>query len=234
MGLSDFFSGIDWSAQGAKLMGTLVAGIKWAFMNLTPVGWLIQAFSGVKGFLEGIDLSQAGAKLMGTLAAGIKSTLSLPFDLVKSGLMKVRNLLPFSDAKEGPLSALTSSGQAIMNTLASGVQQAVPSLTDAVKGGAAIAAASMIIAAPPALASQGQSEVNSSPFASMAIPEPSQNIPGLNDQDPSVQAVENKTVTTKKSQKRMVNNTFNITLPGVSDAQGFMKELQKFMEEYDV
>ncbi|MBU0970150.1 MAG: phage tail tape measure protein, partial [Proteobacteria bacterium] len=111
-GLSDFFSGIDWSAQGVKLMGTLVAGIKWAFMNLTPVGWLIQAFSGVKSFLEGIDWSAQGAKLMSTLAAGIKSTVSLPFDLVKTGLMKVRNLLPFSDAKEGPLSALTSSGQA--------------------------------------------------------------------------------------------------------------------------
>ena len=350
-GIANFLSGIDWSALGAKLINTLISGIKWAFMNLTPVGWLIQAFSGIKGFLEGIDLSQAGAKLMGTLAAGIKSTLNLPFDLVKTGLSKVRNLLPFSDAKEGPLSALTSSGQAIMNTLASGVKQAVPSLSDAVKSGAAIAAASMILATPPAMAmpeistpeiktpdvlglqskvappqipgidplitsmaiegmelpkvpelpaSMAMPEIGipdpvALPVAtqamsllepltvpavtpeiktpdtlgiesnvvppimpaldplitsmavkgmelpkvpelpvSMAMPEPDQNIPGLNDRQSPVQAVENRTKTTKNSNKKVVNNTFNITLPGVSDAQGFPKAFQKLMEEFDV
>jgi TP901 family phage tail tape measure protein len=312
-GLSNFFSGIDWSGQGTKLMGTLVTGIKWAFMNLTPVGWLIQAFSGVKSFLDGIDLSACGAKLMGTLAAGIKSTLNLPMDLVKTGLSKIRNLLPFSDAKEGPLSALTSSGQAIMNTLATGVKQSVPSLVDAVKGGAAVAAASLILAAPPATASQGMAlptvpelsasmavpelntlepvslpittqtplldslavptvtpeiktpdtlgiEFNVAPpvmpaldplvtsmavneaelptvpelSASMAVPEPGENIPGLNDRTSPVPAMENRTMTTKNSKKQVVISIGNITLPGVSDGPGFVKDLQQFLEEYDV
>jgi len=274
-GIANFLSAIDWSGIGTKLIGTLSAGIKWAFMNLTPVGWLIQAFSGVKGFLEGIDLSQAGAKLMGTLAAGIKSTLSWPFDLVKTSLTKIRNLLPFSDAKEGPLSTLTLSGAKMMETIGGGIQGAAPALMKTVSGimvgvaaffgiggesnisanaldavdqpQAAIIEQAVPVAPPkldplagidPLVTSMAVKGLDLPKIpelsASMAIPEPDQNIPGLNDRVSPSPAVENRTKTTKNSNKKVVNNTFNITLPGVTDAQGFVKELQKLVEGCDV
>ncbi len=141
-----------------KAFNWMLAGIKWAFMNLTPLGWVIQAFSGIKGFLNGIDLSECGAKLMKTFVTGIKSMLMAPVNLIKSGLHAIRNLLPFSDAKEGPLSTLTASGRAMMNTLGAGVRNAAPGLTKAVKGAMAIAGSTMVIATP-AMATVAQPDI---------------------------------------------------------------------------
>ena len=58
---------------------------------------------------------------MSTFANGIKSAFSSAVEAVKGGLQKIRNLLPFSDAKEGPLSTLTLSGQRTMTTYAHGL-----------------------------------------------------------------------------------------------------------------
>jgi hypothetical protein len=41
--------------------------------------------------------------------------------MLKNALGKLRSLLPFSDAKEGPLSTLTASGKALLKTLADGM-----------------------------------------------------------------------------------------------------------------
>ncbi|WP_207309070.1 phage tail tape measure protein [Desulfobacter hydrogenophilus] len=143
-----------WATAKEKVGGiggifdAMVAAVKWAFMNLTPVGWLIQAFTGVSEFFDSVDFSESGAKMMHTLADGIKSALMVPVDLVKSGLSKIRDLLPFSDAKEGPLSALTASGRAMMDTLGAGVRGAAPGLAASVKGAVAGVTAAMVIAAP--------------------------------------------------------------------------------------
>ena len=56
--------------------------------------------------------------IFSTFANGIKSAFTGAVDAVKGGLQKIRNLLPFSDAKEGPLSTLTLSGQRTMTTYA--------------------------------------------------------------------------------------------------------------------
>ena len=45
-------------------------------------------------------------------------------DGVKGVLGDVRDFLPWSDAKEGPLSDLTASGKALIDTFARGMQQA--------------------------------------------------------------------------------------------------------------
>ena len=60
---------------------------------------------------------------MTTFTEGIKSAVSAPVTAVKSGLQKIRNMLPFSDAKTGPLSTLTLSGKRTMSTYATGIQQ---------------------------------------------------------------------------------------------------------------
>jgi hypothetical protein len=82
-------------------------------------------WSGVQDFFSGLkDLFfDSGAAIMKTLAEGIKSMASAPFEAVGSALKKVRELLPFSDAKTGPLSSLTHNGGKIVSTMAEGVYQ---------------------------------------------------------------------------------------------------------------
>ena len=63
----------------------------------------------------------SGRKIVSTFASGIRSAFSGAADAVRGGLQKIRNLLPFSDAKEGPLSTLTLSGQRTMTTYAHGL-----------------------------------------------------------------------------------------------------------------
>jgi hypothetical protein len=47
--------------------------------------------------------------------------VTYPFTMLKNALGKLRNLLPFSDAREGPLASLTASGSALLKTLADGM-----------------------------------------------------------------------------------------------------------------
>ena len=80
----------------------------------------------IKTFLAGLpaQFRQSGAKIMETFTAGIKSAVNKPIEAVKGALQRVRNLLPFSDAKEGPLSRLTLSGRKVFMTMAEGMEQA--------------------------------------------------------------------------------------------------------------
>ncbi len=96
-------------------------GLKFVFMNFTPVGWLVQAFKAGADILNTINWSDSGAKIIETLITGIKSKASALVDEMKGVFATVREYLPFSDAKRGPFSQLTKSGGAIMATLASGV-----------------------------------------------------------------------------------------------------------------
>lgn len=70
----------------------------------------------------------SGKRIMETMAEGIKSAVMAPVNAVKSGLGKIRNMLPFSDAKEGPLSELTLSGRKVFETLSMGMNMEAPIL----------------------------------------------------------------------------------------------------------
>lgn len=75
-------------------------------------------------------IKSAGAKIGRMLWEGLKSTILLPFKLVEGGLQKVRDLLPSSPAKTGPLRDLHKIK--IMETLAATVRPAP--LANAVSG----------------------------------------------------------------------------------------------------
>lgn len=75
----------------------------------------------------------SGQKVVTTFADGIKNGFSSAVDAVKGGLQKIRNMLPFSDAKEGPLSTLTLSGQRTMTTYAHGLTLAQDAPSEAVE-----------------------------------------------------------------------------------------------------
>lgn len=78
---------------------------------------------------------ESGKKVVSTFANGIKSAFTGAVDAVKGGLQRIRNMLPFSDAKEGPLSTLTLSGQRTMTTYASGLEKATNAPAQAIEKG---------------------------------------------------------------------------------------------------
>ncbi|RKZ65134.1 MAG: phage tail tape measure protein, partial [Candidatus Parabeggiatoa sp. nov. 3] len=125
-GARDYLTGLNWNTEGQSLLQTLGYGIKAA------IGLLIAAFKGaidgVKNYIFSIDLSESGKAMLATIGKGISNAASGLKDQVSVVLSDIRNLLPFSDAKEGPFSNLTASGQAIMTTMASGVKQGQPVL----------------------------------------------------------------------------------------------------------
>ncbi len=93
------------------------------FMDLPLVGTLTVVFSAVKSFLAGdTTFFEAGKRILIALGKGIWSAATYPFELFKQALGRLRSLLPFSDAQTGPLSNLTASGSAILQTLAQGMR----------------------------------------------------------------------------------------------------------------
>ena len=78
---------------------------------------------------------ESGKRVVTTFANGIKSAFTSAVDAVKGGLQRIRNLLPFSDAKEGPLSTLTLSGQRTMTTYAHGLELAQDAPAQAIEKG---------------------------------------------------------------------------------------------------
>ena len=87
---------------------------------------LLYPFAKLFEYLTGINLYESGARIIGTLVDGIKSRAGEIYDSIKDKFAKARNLLPFSDAREGPFSNLTQSGQAIVDTLREGIMQSRP------------------------------------------------------------------------------------------------------------
>lgn len=77
----------------------------------------------LKDFFAGLPewFRESGKKVIETFTEGITSVLSKPGEAVQNALSSVRNLLPFSDAKEGPLSTLTLSGQRLLETVSAGI-----------------------------------------------------------------------------------------------------------------
>lgn len=131
---------LEAAGQYGKSFGNLIAmGINLATFPIRGliklIGWLIdgaakmpdlisEGFNRMKDFVSNINLFEAGKAILSTLTDGIKAMAMAPINAVKGVFSKVRDLLPFSDAKIGPLSQLTSSGSAIMETLGDGVQDA--------------------------------------------------------------------------------------------------------------
>lgn len=107
--------------------------IKGLILNFTPLGLVKQAFQPVKDWLSNFNLFEAGKNILKTLGDGIKSVAKKPKEWVGSALKKVRDLLPFSDAKEGPFSQLTASGRSVLETMGQGIKQAGPGLAKTAK-----------------------------------------------------------------------------------------------------
>ncbi len=223
--ISEFFTGLGKSILSG--LSAVFDGMKFMFLNFTPLGLIIKHFDEIINFISSIDLSECGRKLWQTFTDGLKSMISAPVEIVKSGLQAIRNMLPFSDAKEGPLSTLTLSGQRMMETIAGGVGTGAGSLTDAV---------SSALADPAAVISSGLDAVGNFLFGA----EPELAVAG-GARAPEVSPVTSKqTPKTSTSSKRRASRSNGITiqnltlnLPNVSNAESFARELQQLVERYD-
>lgn len=120
--LQDIWNGVVsfFSAYGQILFGTM----------LWPFSMIVAFFTSFR-----TTFFTSGASLWDAFCAGIKSAVNGPIDAVREGLARIRRMLPFSDAKEGPLSTLTLSGSRLMTTLATGVNAGSPALQSAVEKG---------------------------------------------------------------------------------------------------
>jgi hypothetical protein len=116
----NFISGIFTSI--GRLVADAAGQIGQAILNLPIISTLRDLFATVRSFFAGdTTFFEAGKKLLITLGEGIWSAVTYPFTMLKNALGKLRNLLPFSDAREGPLASLTASGSALLKTLADGM-----------------------------------------------------------------------------------------------------------------
>jgi hypothetical protein len=133
-----------WSTISA-FFGSLWAGIKtsfsaaigaiWAGMQAVP-GLVGSMLTSVVSFLSGLPtvFYNAGVGLFTAMWDGMKSVASGIIGFVVDVLGKIREYLPFSDAKMGPLSNLTASGKAFTTTWADGIQTGIPDMQSTVVG----------------------------------------------------------------------------------------------------
>ena len=106
-----------------KIMGALTA--VWTWIQ----GIWAKVFSVLRApfdWLAGLDLFEQGKRIILTLVDGIKSAAGAVVDAVKGVFGKVAKFLPFSDAEKGPLRHLTAHGRAFVETLAAGMDDAMP------------------------------------------------------------------------------------------------------------
>jgi len=118
-----FGSGIGTLLSKAAHLGKgVLISIAKAAIVYSPFGIMVREWKKILSFLSNLNLFKAGSKIISTLIEGIESKAKELYDAVKGTLSKVRNLLPFSPAKEGPLSDLHKTGIRFIETIAAGVK----------------------------------------------------------------------------------------------------------------
>ncbi len=129
-------------AVGAVIVWLISKLVKFVFFIGDGISTAVKsAFQFVKGFFGalaaffgslGPTMTDVGSGLVDAMLVGIKAAWSRLKDFFKSGVQGLRDMLPGSDAKIGPLSDLTASGSALVTTFAGGAQAALPELNTTV------------------------------------------------------------------------------------------------------
>ncbi len=143
------------TAAGIWFGKALAWSVKLAFAPLMLLGmlitWPFMILNTLVKKLFGLNLFQAGANIFKTLTEGMKSMLGKPVEVMKSLVQKLRNFLPFSPAKEGPLRDINR--VRIVETIAESMRPAP--MVKAMRGAAAATMlAATVTAQPVAIAAQ--------------------------------------------------------------------------------
>jgi len=117
------FLAISLIAVGAYLIIKYWTPIKGFFSSVGK--WIINIFVKVKDFIFSLpgELWNAGKNMILSLWEGIKSYAMWPVNKVKEIAQHIRNLWPFSPAKEGPLRNLDKAGVGFVQQLAVGMER---------------------------------------------------------------------------------------------------------------
>ena len=94
----------SWSLSDA--VSTVIDGMTGALGLFDPVGALSSAWDTAVAYVQSIDLSEAGANIIQTIVDGMMSMASAPADAMEGIVGDMRDYLPFSPAKKGPLRTL--------------------------------------------------------------------------------------------------------------------------------
>jgi hypothetical protein len=140
-GLS-LLSGI-WNEITSGFDGGVVQGILHLVAMFNPVTWIAKGIDAIGQYLFGVSFLDAGAKMVNTIWEGIKSVANKPVEAMQQVVQQVRNLLPFSPAKAGPLRDLHR--VKLIETVADSVHAAP--LVSAMSGAAGAAMAALPAAA---------------------------------------------------------------------------------------
>lgn len=132
----EYLFGISLVDAGARILDTFIAGVR--AVGSTIKAGISSDLDRVFSFLSGFSLAQAGANIVGTIVDGMRSMANAPVEAMTDIVTKVRRLLPFSPAKDGPLRDLHKIK--LVETVAASVKPAP--LVDAMTGvaGAAMGA----------------------------------------------------------------------------------------------
>jgi TP901 family phage tail tape measure protein len=116
----------DWSGAWETIKSTF--GAVWENLKNLFTGWMSWLTGLTDIFLD------AGKALVNALWEGIKAAWGGLVSGVSDLLTGLRDLLPFSDAKAGPLSQLTASGSAFVTTFSEGITSAARVPIEALSG----------------------------------------------------------------------------------------------------
>jgi len=163
------FVGTAWQTIKTAFDGGIM-GVLGLFAKFSPVALIMHALDAVTQWLFGFSLFAAGSNILNGLTAGIRAAASGPIEAVTAVVQRVRNLLPFSPAKEGPLRDLHR--VRIIETIASTVR-ATP-LVNAIATAATLAVATVPQAATNvaslAVATVPQVATNVTSLAAASVP----------------------------------------------------------------
>lgn len=120
----------NWDAV-VEWFGNAWERIKEFFWTFNPYEWIREKLNILYDWLEQFSLFKPGVAILRTLTDGMLSMASKTLEAVRGIFSKIRDYLPFSDAKVGPLSDLTYSGAQVMETFSRGMLGAANAPLDA-------------------------------------------------------------------------------------------------------
>lgn len=224
----------EWAAAAWNHISTFASNLLnyWNSLGLLLIAPFWFWFGTIKTIVTGIwdfivnifsgkSLFESGAALINTFKEGILSAWQGLKNSFTDVLASLREMLPFSDAKTGPLSTLTLSGTRLLSTLGEGVNQAAPAFLKNING--------VFSQINPSIDTANLNIPNMSKQLDMAL------TPYLNS---PVSWAEQEKITAGKSGKENNNGTSytitiqNITLPSVQKGEDFIKQLQNELLAY--
>lgn len=132
-----------WVSNMLSKIDSLVTGFIGKVTNLnSTLGSIMSAMwgtlkglasAGVRGMVDAIKslgstFMSAGKGLLDAFTKGIKNGIEKAKGAVSDGMAKIREFLPFSPAKKGPLSDLDKSGASFFPTFAGGMAKSIPAV----------------------------------------------------------------------------------------------------------